>query len=142
MSLIQVARDTLKEIPMSDVIRERLSLAFDQLADAQHQVEVLQTEKGSLNAQLERERTDHEQTKKELKRLEELAREESFFVQDIEFRRGVRTGGIWKPFCPKCHLPVVIPDAHDEYACCSDHNCHWVSRVESRQIKFNVTFPP
>src|SRR5947207_3139031 len=102
MSLIEVARDALKDIPISEVLRERVSLALDQLADAQRQVELLQTEIGGLKAQLERERFDHDQTKKELNALSELLREEVRFVLDVEFRKGVRTGGKWKPFCPKC----------------------------------------
>lgn len=26
--------------------------------------------------------------------------------EGIEFRKGERTSGRWKPFCPKCHMPA------------------------------------
>ena len=37
MGLLDLARDTLKEIPMADVLRERLSLALDLAANAERQ---------------------------------------------------------------------------------------------------------
>jgi hypothetical protein len=33
MSIFDIARDTLKEIPMADVLRERLSSALDQFGE-------------------------------------------------------------------------------------------------------------
>src|SRR6516162_3429615 len=103
MSMLEVARDAIKDLPISEVIRERLSLAFDRLEEAERQITSLQTQIGSLQAQLERERLDHEETKKELKRLQELLHEEVRIVRGVEFRRGSRTGNEWQPFCPKCH---------------------------------------
>jgi hypothetical protein len=50
MSIIDVARDALKEIPMADILRERLSLGLDQSADAERKLAALQAEKGALNA--------------------------------------------------------------------------------------------
>ena len=55
MSLIDTARDALKDLPVSDIVRERLSLALDRLLDAESKIEALQAEKGSLHGQLERE---------------------------------------------------------------------------------------
>jgi hypothetical protein len=109
MGMVEVARDALKNIPISEVLRERVSLALDRLAEAERQIATLQAEKGGLQAQLERERIDHEQAKKELQRLQELLREEIRLVCDVEFRKGVRTSGKWMPFCPKCHLPLAFP---------------------------------
>jgi hypothetical protein len=134
MSLIEVARDALKDIPISEVLRERVSLALDQLADAQRQIEVLQTEKGGLSAQLERERLDHEQTKKELTQLKELHREKIMFLRGIEFRRGETTGRAWLPFCPKCHMPISFMDDQSEPVKCSDRSCTWASNIASKTV--------
>jgi len=134
MSLLEVARDALKEIPISDVLRERLSLALDQLADSERKIAALQTENGSLQAQLERERLDHRQTQTELQRLKELLSEEVRFFHDVEFRRGARTGGRWTPFCPKCHLPITLSRQGGEYPYCNDRNCGWVSNVMSQEL--------
>ena len=120
MSLVDVARDALKEIPLSEVLRERVSLALDRLAEAERQITVLQTEKGGFEMQLERERLDHEKTKKELQRLQELLREEIRLVLGVEFRKGSRTGDKWQPFCPKCHLPVVFSRSPSDPIFCQD----------------------
>jgi hypothetical protein len=135
MGLLELTRDSLKDLPISDVIRERLSLALDQLADAQRQVGVLQTEKGGLQAQFERERLDHEQTKKELQRLQGLMTEEIRVVHGVEFRRGVRTSGEWLAFCPKCHLPISFIGSGADYPYCNDHDCGWISGVNTFVIR-------
>jgi len=69
MSIIDIARDTLKEIPMADVLRERLSLAFDLSAELERKIAVLQSENAVLKSQLEIERMDHQKTQQELQRL-------------------------------------------------------------------------
>ena len=79
MSLIDTARDALKDLPVSDIVRERLSLALDRLLDAESKIEALQSEKGSLHGQLERERTDHQKTQQELQALRDTWREEIRF---------------------------------------------------------------
>lgn len=134
MGMLEVARDTLKDLPISEVLRERLSFALDRFEEAERQITSLQTQVGSLQAQLERERLDHEQTKKELQRLQELLREEIRIVRGVEFRNGSRTGNQWQPFCPKCHLPVVFAGDGPIY-CQDDTSCKWVSIADSSQIE-------
>ena len=123
MSLIDIARDTLKEIPMADILRERLSLALDQSAAFERQVGELQSKVGGLDAQLERERADHKQTREELRRLKEEHEEEIRVFSTTEFRRGKRTGGVWMAFCPKCHLPAGQRKS-DHFVFCSA-TCGW-----------------
>jgi len=136
MGMLEVARDAIKDLPVSEVIRERLSLAFDRLEEAERQIAILQTEKGGLQAQFERERLDHEQTKKELQRLHELLHEEVRLVRGVEFRKGSRTGNEWQPFCPKCHLPVVFSrDPSDPIFCQDQTVCRWVSGEDSSRIQ-------
>src|SRR5436309_3546560 len=108
MGMLEVARDTLKELPISEVLRERLLFALDRLEETESKVSASQKEIGALQAQLERERLDHEQTKKELHALQEVLREEVRIVRGVEFRKSSRTGNDWQPFCPKCHLPIVF----------------------------------
>lgn len=128
MSLISTARDALKDLPVSDIVRERLSLALDRLAEAEAKIETLQSEKGSLQSQLERERLDHQQTRQELQRLKDEHAEEIRIHRTIEFRRGKRTGGKWMAFCPKCHLPVAEQHENGEpelYCIQKYDDCGW-----------------
>jgi hypothetical protein len=126
MGIVDVARDALKEIPMADIIRERLSLALDRLSEAERQIATLQTEKGGVQAQFERERFDHEKTKEELTALKEGLKEQTCFVHGVEFRRGTRTGDKWLPFCPKCHLPMHFADKN-QMPYCNDSACGWIA---------------
>ena len=130
MSLIDVARDTLKDLPISDILRERLSLALDQSAVFERQIGELQTKVGRLEAQLEIVRLDRDKVTKQLRELEELHNEEVRIEDTVEFRRGARTGGTWKPFCPKCHLPAST--RHDNVMCSGA--CGWYSDVPSQVV--------
>lgn len=107
MGIIDVARDTIKNLPVSDVIRERLNLALDQLAEAEKQNGALKKAKGALEAQLDSERRDHDQTRQELQRIKAEHAEDVRIYESVEFRRGERTGGRWAAFCPNCHLPAT-----------------------------------
>jgi hypothetical protein len=131
MSLIDTARDALKDLPISDIVRERLSLALDRLSDAEAKIEALQTEKGSLHAQLDRERLDHKQTQVELQRLRDEHSEEIRIHTGIEFRRGKRTGGVWIPFCPICHSPA---DLTSGVVGCANSKCKWQILYAANQV--------
>ncbi len=132
MSIIDIARDALKEIPMADVLRERLSLAFDYSAQQESKIEVLQTEKADFKARLEIERVNHQKTQQELERLRKEHEEAVRIFHAIEFRRGKRTGNEWVAFCPKCHLPASLQ--RSETLMCSDYNCSWTSDVETGNL--------
>jgi len=92
MSLIETACDALKNIPMSDILRERLSMTIDQLAISEAKIEVLQRENGKLASRLDQEQFDHNQTKQELQALRDFHAETIRFVHGIEFKKGVRSG--------------------------------------------------
>ena len=128
MSFIDTAKDALKDLPISDIVRERLSLALDRLMDAEAKIDTLQTDKGSLQAQLDRERLDHKQAREELQRLKHEHAEDIRIHRTIEFRRGKRTGGRWMAFCPKCHLPVAEGSNNGEqmlYCIQKYDDCGW-----------------
>ena len=131
MSILDIARDTLKEIPMADVLRERLSLALDQFAESERKNGVLQSENGVLKARLESDRLNHQQTQQELERLRELHEEEVRISHAIEFRRGKRTGDQWIAFCPRCHMPASLRFTNP---LCSSNDCNWTGDIESREI--------
>jgi hypothetical protein len=59
VSLIETARDALKSIPMSDILRERLSLTIDQLAISEAKIEILQRENGKLASRLDQEQVQN-----------------------------------------------------------------------------------
>lgn len=136
MSLLDIARDTLKDLPVSDIVRERLSLAFDRLAEAETKIDTLQSQNGNFQAQLERERLDHKQTREELDRLKQEYSEEIRIHSAIEFRRGKRTGGQWMPFCPKCHMPAF---ATEDFSAGCSANCGWTSDVSEHELKHIIT---
>ena len=131
MSILDIARDTLKDLPISDVLRERFSLALDRLAEAEAKIEVLQSENAVLKSQLEREHVDHQKTQEELERLRKFHEEEVRISQAIEFRRGKRTGNQWVAFCPKCHLPASL---QFENPTCSNTDCNWNGDIQSHAI--------
>lgn len=116
------------------VLQERLFLANERAEHAERQVAALQAEKSGLEMQLSRVRLDYKNTKQELEALKTLGTDEVKFVSDIEFRCGPKTGGLWKPFCPKCHLPLAL-EPQNEYATCSDRDCNWMSNMNPAYIR-------
>ncbi len=132
MSIIDTARDALKNLPISDIVRERLSLALDRLAEAEAKIDTLQLQNGSLQAQIERERLDHKQTREELQRLKDEHAEEVRIHKGFEFRRGKRTGGVWMAFCPTCHLPA---DTTTGVVRCANTKCGWTPLLSDKQLR-------
>jgi phage protein D len=97
VSFIQAARDALKDLPVSEIAHERLSLALDRLAETEVKNEALTLEKNSLQAQLDRERRDHKQTCQDLQRLKDEHTEEARIYKMVEFRRGnAQVGSGWR----------------------------------------------
>jgi hypothetical protein len=54
-------------------------------------------------------------------------------LDGIEFRRGPRTGYVWLPFCPQCHV-VLHPkwDGFDSVRCLA--GCGWQSTLNPREL--------
>jgi hypothetical protein len=128
MGLIDVARDTLKEIPMADILRERLSLALDQFAESERQKSTLQTEVGALQARLQNAQLDRDKAQQELKRLQKEHEDETVIHSLLEFRRGKRTQNRWAAFCPKCHMPAnVTADEDGPQAYCP--SCSYIANL-------------
>jgi hypothetical protein len=132
MSYLELARDALKQIPMADLLRERLQLALDRLEDAESQKAVLQAEKAALQAALDAEKMEHKETKQQLRDLEQTHGHELRFSHGIEFRRGLHTGGVWLAFCPACHLPA---DLSVGLVRCGNKACKWSLLYSAAQIE-------
>jgi hypothetical protein len=130
MSLADIAKDALKDLPISEIVRERLSLALDQSAVFERQVGELQTKVGRLEAQLDITRGDRDKAQEQLRDLQQAHEEEIRIEHTVEFRRGFRTNGKWLPFCPKCHLPASLMGRKPH---CSA-NCGWIAGAESDDI--------
>lgn len=131
MSIVDLARAALNEIPTSGILRERLSLAIDRLADAEAQVAALQLENGRLQAELDREREDHRKDKEELQRARDILAEEVRIHRSIAFTKGRRTGGLWVAFCPVCGAPADTSSVFINY---SDKSCHWKLMFSAQDI--------
>lgn len=133
MSLLDIARDTLKNLPVSDIVRERLSLALDRLSEAEAKIGEFQIQIGGLTSQLEVEQRNHAHAKQELQTLRDTWAEVIRIQKGIEFRRGKRTGDKWMAFCPKCHLPVSHRDGRIDVLC-SDMACKWHIRLDNMDV--------
>lgn len=126
MSILDLAKDALKEIPMSDLLRERLSLALDQLQCAEAKLDELKAENAKLQALLEIERVNSIKVQQELQQLKEEHVEEIRIEQGVEFKRGKRTGGKWIPFCPSCHTAA---DTSTGLLHCAVPKCGWKTLI-------------
>ncbi len=94
MGLFDIARDTLKEIPMADVMRVRLELAFEQSAILEKQLGALRDENAELKAELKIAKATLGKMETELRLIIEKHKEEIRISSGVEFRRGERTGNV------------------------------------------------
>ena len=133
MSAFDTIKQTIADLPISDILRARLEFAFDQSAALERQVGELQSKIGQLQAQLEIVTSDRDKAQKELHRLEQEHAEQIIIHRLVEFRRGKRTGNKWMAFCAKCHLPAagVQHPQEDPLAYCSG-NCGWIVHPQMR----------
>jgi hypothetical protein len=134
MSFFDLAKDALKEIPMADVMRARLELAFDQSTLQEKQISTLREENAELKAELKIAARDIEKKTEELAALREAHREAVRIHKGVEFRKGSRTGDAWMSFCPKCHLTLEIPMSGGDSVACADINCGWVSQRMAQEV--------
>ena len=131
MSAFDTIKQTIADLPISDILRARLDFAFDQSAALERQVGELQVKIGHLQAQLEVATSNFNKARSELERLEQEHAEEIRVHSTIEFRRGKRTGGVWMAFCPKCKMPALVSDDLD--VMCSA-NCGWTSSISKPEL--------
>ena len=127
MSILDTARTAIIGLPISDILRERLSLSIDYAADLERKVSLLQTQNGQLQAEIEAVTIDRNEHREKYDRLYKEHEEDILIVDAIAFRRGKRTGNAWSPFCPKCHMPVISV-AGLQHPLCSAH-CGWQAGV-------------
>lgn len=126
MGLLETARDALKDLPVSDILRERLSLALDQATAAEKKIEAMRDENAELKAEIKIARADAEKKSAELEALRKEHEEEVVVLDSLVFKRGKRTLGRWVPMCPVCDLPLSI-DRGKPYPvqCARSRTCDW-----------------
>jgi len=134
LGIFDRAKSALAEIQISEVLKERLEFAIDQGAATETKVAELRAEIADVKAELKIANLDAKKKQLELDELKERHKEEVRTVSGVEFRRGERTNGSWQPFCPKCHLPLILDMDEQFPPACSDQDCHWTSQLYSRQI--------
>jgi hypothetical protein len=136
MGTFDTIKQTLTELPISDILKARLEFAFDQSSHLERQVSELQTKTGQLQAQLEIVTTDRDNAQTQLQRLKDEYAEEVRIHRMIEFRRGKRTGGQWVAFCPRCHIPA---DTEIAFTGCPDQQCGWTTMIPNADMKRIIT---
>jgi hypothetical protein len=104
----------------------------EQLAVARAENTKLIEEVAALKAELNIERTNHNQTKQKLERLTKEHEEQISLLRGIEFRRGKRTVWKWVAFYPKCHTALNPQERGWECKCPA--GCGWVSNLSERDI--------
>jgi len=127
MNIIETARKALVEIPVSDILRERLSLALEYAADLERQLEACKTAKAKLEVQLENVCIDRDKKSERIQVIEKSLEETVLINHGVEFRKGKRTSGKWMAFCPKCHLPAGYHGISDDpkIFCPDTGHCGW-----------------
>lgn len=88
------------------IMEKRLAMKDDEIAN-------LQAEKVALQAAHDKKQIESDDVR---------------IHKGVEFHRGVRTGGLWHPFCPRCHLPITISG----YLSCS--GCKWNSWIKAEEL--------
>ena len=92
--------------------------------DLKAQVATLTAELKLTQEALAQEKDQHERLKKE--------HEEEVQVWDsVEIRRGKRTFNLWRPFCPKCHMPLLLDNRFNVE--CSG-NCGFISDMNKNAV--------
>lgn len=134
MNPLALLEKLINEKGSAAILQKHLEFAASQFADLERKVSELQTEKGRLEAKLEREQMDHQNAKQEIQRLKDERAEEIRIHNAVEFRKGIRTGEEWLPFCPKCHMPLHDPGVEGWGAMCSG-DCGWGSRYTLAAIE-------
>jgi hypothetical protein len=116
------------------ILGQQLALAKDEFSALERQVGEFQAKIAKLEAQLEIERTNHNEIKHELQRLKDEHSEEIRIHKLVEFRRGIRTGNKWTAFCPKCHLPVTDSQYFGRWIIKCTGGCGWMTPVVGLDI--------
>src|SRR6266446_10046687 len=96
---VVTTKHALSKVSVAAMLREQLALEKAKGSK-------LESEVKDLKAQLATEQSNHSKTSQELQKLQAEHEEEVRVWDAVEFRRGKRTFDRWKPFCPKCHLPL------------------------------------
>jgi hypothetical protein len=130
MNPISALEKLINEHGSAAILKQQLDFARDQYSSMERTVEEWRSKAAKFEAQLEIEREAHSAARDALKTLKSEHEEEVRIHKLVEFRRGKRTGGVWQPFCPKCHSPVACTLEQKFFAHCTS-SCGWGAVIEN-----------
>ena len=134
IGLFSDAVSILKDLKISSMVRAQLELALSQAQKLEAQAAILEKQNAQLEARLENEKSSHDKTKGDHEKLKEKWLEDVRIFAGMEFRRGLRTGGVWMAFCPKCHIPL-IEEANGKIVAYCNSKCGWVGLKLKKSLK-------
>jgi hypothetical protein len=135
MGWLEQLRKTLIDATVSEVVRERMSLAIDRLEDSDTKIAALHTQVGNLEARLEQATIDRDQIRDEYERLKKEHEDTVCFDRGIEFRRGKTTRDRWSPFCPVCHKPITSDSLSSVVYCAATKTCKSIINVSPDDLE-------
>lgn len=112
------------KVSVTAMLREQLALEKARVSQLEEKVALLQAELQITQTELGNEKQEHQKLRQE-------HTEEVILWKIVEYRRGKRTFGRWRPFCPKCHLPLEVPD-YSEIRCPA--NCGWTAHLRKKDV--------
>jgi FtsZ-binding cell division protein ZapB len=116
------------------MLREQFALAQARVTQLEIENAELKTKGAALAAELKLAREDCDQEKAEHQRLKDEHEEEVRIWKTVEYRKGKRTLNKWQPFCPQCHLPLMVSASHEfDHVSCSA-NCGWTAAISADEI--------
>ena len=102
--------------------------------DTIHKIQALTLSVQSHDAEIVERDIRLMQENSELKRQLAEANAEDLRIHGmIEFRRGKRTGDLWLPFCPKCHMPAGFQAFGIVVECSA--GCGWKSGMTAPEFE-------
>ena|ERR1017187_7790619 len=114
------------------MLREQLAAANSRIANLEKENSDLESIIAVLQAGLEAERENHNQTKQKYERLQKEHEERVFLFRGVEYRKGRRSNGSWLAFCPKCQVVLHNEFNLDNYCLAG---CGWKSPISWGEIE-------
>jgi hypothetical protein len=138
MNPISTIETLITEPGSSAILNAHLSLAKERFSMLESQVAEYQVKTAKLLLELEIERAKHNEVKQQLQRLKDVDAEDIRVHRLVEFRCGIRTGGKWMAFCPKCHSPAgdMVENGSPKAFCTA--GCGWSAFVDATLRVMNL----
>lgn len=90
------------------MLREQLALCEARAVKTETENVNLKAQIATLTAELKLTQQALGDEKQQHERLKKEHEEEVRVWDTVELRRGKRTFNLWRPFCPRCHMPFLL----------------------------------